>query len=319
MRVLALMWPTDAREELMINRRRDLIVPAIDGITNELLNLGHTVVYVNVAAEEYTYASTDLSLLSYISGLQFKLWADIRNRQFDVVWHAIKDPTPPAAIPHVERIMADLPEVPVLNPVSQLRSHTKRKYLNALGAKHVGVPLFDEYAGFLNEQGKLDPNKCWPPSSGAHVSKDKTAVRLHATNNARSNLNDDGVTLRYRDNTGVIREGFRSYFRIPFAAGKCLPGSRYFFHPSVLCPKTGHAVSREDYCVPDMRGGTIAAAMNELGVQIAHLEGLDTGILDSNVNVIEIFDVNPFPTSSGASLTPMSVRIAKRLEQVYDI
>jgi len=92
-----------------------------------------------------------------------------------------------------------------------------------------------------------------------------------------------------------------------------LEGIRYHCPPEVLCPKSGAAVERERYSVPDMTAGTISASMEALGVDIAHVEGVNAGF------TVEVFDVNPFPSSHGASLQPMSARIAKRLEQVYDI
>jgi hypothetical protein len=53
--------------------------------------------------------------------------------------------------------------------------------------------------------------------------------------------------------------------------------------------------------------------MKELGVDIAHIEGVPAGF------TVEVFDVNVFPSSHGASLQPMSQKIARRIEQVYAI
>ena len=87
----------------------------------------------------------------------------------------------------------------------------------------------------------------------------------------------------------------------------------YYCPESVLCPKSGAAVTKEPFSIPDMTAGTISAAMIELGVDIAHVEGIQAGF------TVEIFDVNPFPSSHGASLQPMAAKIAKRIEQVYSI
>ncbi len=199
MRILALMWPTNGREDLMINRRGDMVCPAIDGITDALMELGHTVVYVNLHPD-------DTDLISHISGLKFHRWKNIANRQFDLVWHAIKDPTPEVAIPHVERMMEELQGIPVLNPVSSLRHHTKSRYLKLLGEKHVGTPLYPEYAGFLNEQGKLDNSKCMPPSNGAVVSKDVPDYALMVGVPARQTgwVSRHGLPLKDPDVDGVM-------------------------------------------------------------------------------------------------------------------
>lgn len=314
MRILALLWPTNGKEELMINRRGDLVCPAIDGLTNEILSLGEQVVYVNVAAEKYNFPEEQLKTIGFVSGLPLHKWDDIKNKNFDLIWHAIKDPTPPQSIPYINKIMSELnPSIPVLNPVSKLKGHTKKRYITALREKGVGAIILDNYNGFLKENGDIDPKKCFPSCQGAYVSLDKKAIRLHNTNNQRTSLNKDGITLKYQNNIGSIKEGLRSYFRIPYASGKCLQGTRYFFNPDILAPKTGQCIESEDYSIPDMKAGTVAATMNELGIHIAHLEGINAGFS------IEIFDVNPFPSSSGNSLTPMSKKIAKRLQQVYNI
>ena len=45
LRILALTWPTfDCDKKMMINARGDLVCPAIDGLTNELIKLGAKVV-----------------------------------------------------------------------------------------------------------------------------------------------------------------------------------------------------------------------------------------------------------------------------------
>ena len=314
MRILALTWPTDNKNQLMINRRRDLICPAIDGITNELLSEGHSVLYVNIAAEVFSYDEKELKLLSFISGLPFYRWSNIKNKKFDIIWHAIKDPTPPEAIKPVKKIMKELDSsIPVLNSISYISTHTKRKYISLLREKGVGAIILDNYKKFLKENGDIDEKKCFPSCQAALVSLDKYAIRLHNTNNARINLNADGITLRYQNNVGTIKKNLRSYFRVPYASGKCLPGTRYFFPPEILCPKTGQSVESEEYSIPNMTAGTISAAMEQIGVNIAHIEGINAGF------TVEIFDINPFPSSSGRTLTPMSKKIAKRITQIYNI
>ncbi len=314
MRILVLLWPTDGKEQLIINKRRDLICPAIDGISKEILSLGTQVVYVNVAAEKYNFPEKELKVPAFISGLPLYKWENIKNKQFDLIWHAIKDPTPVMAIKYVERIMQQLdPNIPVLNPISKIKDHTKRNYISLMRKKGVGAIILDDYKIFLKDNGEIDTSKCFPSCQGALVSLDKYAVRLHNTNNNRTTLNKDGITLRYHNNVGTIRKNLRSYFRIPYAAGKCLPGTRYFFPPEILCPKTGQAIETEEYSIPDMTAGTVSAAMEQLGVHIAHIEGVNAGF------TIEIFDLNSFPSSSGRTFTPMSKKIAKRIMQVYDI
>lgn len=316
LRILALTWTTfDDEENLMINDRSDLICPAIDGITNIFLQRGHQVVYVNLF-KKHTHC------LSHISGLPYHRWEEVKNRNFDIIWHAIKDPTPLGAIPEVEKIMKELPEnIPIWNDVKKLKDHTKRHYIQVMREKNVGaIILKDELKPFLNAEGKLDyQNKCFPPSQGCYVTKDYNAIRLSNMNSRRIHplfSPEGGVTLKYHNtakNSLISPNGHRVFFRVPYAGGKCLEGFKYFCPPSILCPKSGAAVKKEPFYIPDMSGTTIAAAMEELGVDLAHLEGVEAGF------TVEVFDVNPFPSSAGASLTPISEAIVKRLEQVYDI
>ena len=318
MKILALTWTTfDCEKKMMINARGDLVCPAIDGLTNEFLKLGHQVVYVNVFAEHIMPSEKDLNCLGMISGLPFHLWKDIKNKNFDIIWHAVKDPTPPAALPYFAKIMEELDSnIPVLNHVESLKDHTKRKYISLMREKNVGAIILDDYKVWLKEDGTIDyANKCFPASQGCYVSKDYHAIRLANTNSQRTNLNNDGITLKYHNTSKYpgAKPGMRSFFRVPYAAGQCLEGWKYYCPESVLCPKSGAAVEKVPYKIAEMSAGTISAAMNELGVDIAHIEGVEAGF------TVEIFDVNVFPSSSGASLQPMSARIAKRIEQVYDI
>lgn len=322
MRILALTWPTTSDgKTLMLNRRRDLICPAVDGIFDELLRIGHSVICINVALEAFEFDTQDTRCPGFISGLPYFKWADVKNKSFDLIWHAIQDPTPVQAIHPVNAIMRELDvEIPVLNPIDHIRTHTKRKYLAELtgesggSARRVGAIIFDEYRGFLDENGKLDQSKCLPSSNGAWVSKDKQAIRLYNTNNHIGNLNSDGITLRYRDTANKIKEGYRSFFRVPYAVGKCLPGRMYHCPNEIFCPKSGSSETSEVFEIESTPAATIGAALNRIGVHVAHLEG----VLIGDVSV-EIFDVNPFPSSYGKSLTPMSKEIAKRLTQVFDL
>lgn len=319
LKILALTWTTfDNETELMINARRDLICPAVDGLTNELLNLGHTVIYVNVFAEyKKDIPKKDLDCPAMISGLKYYLWQDIKTRDFDLIWHCVKDPTPPQALPYFKKIMEELdPKIPVLNDVEKLKDHTKRKYITLMRKKNVGAIILDDYTDWLKADGTIDfANKCHPVSQGCYVSLDYHAIRLANTNSQRTNLNQDGITLKYHNTSKYpgAKPGVRSFFRVPYAAGKCLQGWKYYCPENILCPKSGAAVEKVPYSIPEMTAGTVSAAMNELGVDIAHIEGVEAGF------TCEIFDINPFPSSSGATLTPMSIQMAKRIEQVYDI
>ncbi len=322
MRILVLTWPTtNDGKTLMLNKRKDLICPAIDGINDELLKIGHSVICVNVARQIYKYDKQDLQCPGFISGLPFYKWKEIKNKKFDIIWHAVQDPTPKSAIEPINQIMKELDNnIPVLNPISHIQTHTKRKYLTELtkdfggSSRRVGTFIYDEYTDFLDEKGKLDQSKCFKPSNGAWVSKDKQAIRVYNTNNHLGNLNSNGITLKYRDTADKIKKGYRNFFRIPYAMGKCLPGKIYYCPNDILCPKSGSATISKSFEIETTPASTIGATLTQIGVHLAHIEGVMIGTIS-----VEIFDVNPFPSSYGKSLTPMSKEIAKRITQVFDI
>jgi hypothetical protein len=149
MRIAALVWPTfDNETELMINQRGDLLCPAIDGLTNELLKLGHQVLYVNLFQEHRGLTDREKNCIGMISGLSFHKWEYIRNRKFDLIWCAIKDPTPKQCLPYVEKVLAELqaenPNTPILNDARKLADHTKNKYIKVMRSKNVGAILKTE-------------------------------------------------------------------------------------------------------------------------------------------------------------------------------
>jgi hypothetical protein len=318
MRILALTWTTEDHELPMINARGDLWCPAIDGITNELLKLGHQVVYVNLLPMKYELTAEQLKCKAFISGLPYHTWDEIKNKNFDLIWHSIKDPTPPQAIEFVEKVMAELdPKIPILNHINKLKDHNKRKYIPVLNEYGVGVKAFEEYKDWLLPDGMIDTAKCFPPSQAAYVSLDKKAIRCPLTNSQRFGhlfKEDGGITLHYRDNEGDQKEGFRTIFRVPYACGKVLDGFRYICPAEIMCPKTGSAAEVEEFSFKNGSSIKAGLAMDKLGVDLAMLEGLEI-----KPDRVEIFDINPFPSSEGRTLTPLAAKMAKRIEQVYDL
>lgn len=308
MRVLVLVWPADNQGRLAFDRSQGTVLLAIDRIVQELVRLGHSVTYVNAAVS----GEQVRQLVAKGSRLPLLPWSTVTERRFDGIWHAIRDPTPRAAFDAVANIMRDLSaEIPVWNSVTYLQKHSKAKYLPLLARHGIGVDLLECYPAMEDTNGVLDIGKCWAPQNAAYVSHDKQAVRVYAMNNDRSSLQRFGVTLRYIDNAGLLQPGFRTFFRIPFALGKTLPGSFYYCPEKFLTPKSGSASRVVPFNIPEPSAGKVSMVMHDLGVDIAHLEGLHDAW-----GRIRLFDINPFPSSSGTSLTPMSVHIARRLSEL---
>jgi hypothetical protein len=107
------------------------------------------------------------------------------------------------------------------------------------------------------------------------------------------------------------RDGERSFFRVGYAAGQVFPGSLYTTDAEHLLLKTGTCKRHEYHRIPHEHHPRIVQAMRELGVDVAHLEG--TYIRD----VAMIFDVNPYPTSYGKTLTPISRWMCEALSKFW--
>ena len=316
MRILVLTWPTNQRDELMTNARGDLLCPAIDGLVDQLVTQGHTLVCVNVAADCFDFDPNELALPAWASGMQYVRWSQVQKRDFDLVWHGVKVPTPPPAVDAIGKIMQDLPpEIRVLNPVQRMKDFTKRTYLTVLQEHNVGAEILDSYPGIEDENGRFAPKKCHASCQGTFVALDKRAIRVPMHNKGLGIRNPEGgITLRYYDTAGWHEPGQRTFFRLPFAAGKALEGFRYFCPENIVAPKSGNAKRYEPFSVNYKVGRRLCISMHKLGVDIAHLEGIE--LKDGTVR---IFDVNPFATAIGRTLTPISQRIARHITQVMDL
>lgn len=312
MRILVLTWPTNAAERLMTNARRDLLCPAADGIVAALLDDQHELVAVNAAADWLEADQAWLELPCWNSGVRLVRWSAVRNRRFDLVWHCVKVPPPAAAVEAVQQITREVvPPTRVLNPIDRMVGCGKYGYLPLLEEFHLGAQVLVGYPPMEDAAGRVDPGKCFPSCNGALVSLDKRAIRA-PTHEGRLGLSDPrgGVTMRYYDTEDLREPGLRTFFRVPFAVGKALPGCLYYCPSSILAPKSGNALRWEPFELIEPVSQKVTAAMHRLGVDLAHLEGTDTR--DGGVH---LFDINPFPTSTGRTLSSMARAMARRITQ----
>jgi hypothetical protein len=271
-----------------LNRRGDVVMIAPDRIVDFLLAQGHQVVYCNAVGEVCDKPAC-------CSGLPIHTESDIRDWHFDVVWHCVKDPTPPDLIEPIQRLTAKVPaKVPIINDVSFLRHWTKPYYYAGLREKEVPTPVIHPDS---------TPTKVQPGQR-------PTFLQLSDRNNDRET--GKPVVVEFIDN---VSDDLRTFFRVPYATGRVLPGTRYFVPRDQFIAKTGMAVRREPYVMPLQTAMKVAAALGERGVGVAHLEGFSKP--DDAVRAI--FDVNPFPCSDGVTFDPMSMLIAQRFVHVYNL
>lgn len=289
MRLLAIVAPYQGTPpRLHLNRRGDVVMIATDRIVDYLLARGHQVVYCMATGEACPKPA-------YCSGLPLYTEHEIKNWDFDLIWHCVKDPTPPEFVEAIQRITAKVgPSRPIINDVAFLRNWTKPFYYPFFGEKELPMPVIQpESTEIVEVPGRMPQ-----------------FLRLADRNNDRER--GKPIVVNYIDN---IADGFRSFFRVPYCAGRVLPGVNYFFPADQYVTKTATAVRSEPFVVHLQVAIKIATALSEHGVGIAHVEGFskpDGGIRG-------VFDVNPFPCSDGITFDPMSQRIAERLEHVYNI
>jgi hypothetical protein len=289
MRILAIVAPyAGTPQAIHLNARGDIVMIAPDRIVDYLLERGHQVVYCLVTGEE-------CPRLACCSGLPLYTESDIKNWEFDLIWHCVKDPTPSQFVPEIRRITARVPRsVPIINNTEFVQHWTKPYYYAAFAAKEIRVPkILPEGTPVATAPGK-------PPR----------ALRVSDRNNDRERGKE--LTVEFIDN---VKDGSRSFFRVPYCAGKVLPGTRYIFPADAYVAKTGGAIYREPYRVPLQFAIKVATVLTECGIGIAHIEGFPR----HDGGVAAVFDVNPFPLSDGATFDPMSKLIAQRLEHVYSI
>jgi hypothetical protein len=99
-----------------------------------------------------------------------------------------------------------------------------------------------------------------------------------------------------------------SHFRLGYCFGQCVPGWMYF-NPEPIY-KGGVAKGKQAYKLPEEFHAPIKASMDELGVDVAHIEGCIT--LDKK---LVLFDINPYPTASGHTLIVITEACAAIIEK----
>ncbi|MBL9083815.1 MAG: hypothetical protein JNK76_18505 [Planctomycetales bacterium] len=288
MRLLTLCYPTFGKDNaLHLNSAGTRIVLAPDQFHVELSERGWQVDVVSLAEP------TQLPL--FRSGLTMKRIEEVDLNDYDVFWHMFRDPTQPEVLAELERLRLDFGGKPILNDTLRLRQHHKRVYL----------PVLERYGLAPRIITNVQPTPSWISSHSTFVSPERREISTNVFNNNRGDYPERGtgrIVTEFVDNRV---EGLHSIVRIGYALGGGFRGWRYFSPLPAF--KSGNAVRSEPYSLPEQFQAAVAAALNELGCDVCHFEAVPLP------DRIVIFDVNPYPTADGTTLTPITADLAEQL------
>jgi hypothetical protein len=296
-RLLVICFPTWGKEnELHLDSSGRSVVLAPDEMTRLLETKN---IAVDVASLDGV--STDKPLMR--SGKPVRRLAEIVVEDYDAYWHMFRDPTQPEVLTRLDELRLDYGGGRVINDVRFLKDHHKWRYLPVLAKHGIGPRVFTEY----DHRNTMDEN--WStPSYGASVAKIKgrRIICTSAFNNNRGDYpqrrSQEQIFVEYLDNAA---SGVRSFFRVGFSMGRVTSGWLYCSDETVLTQKSGSCKHQIPFQIPDRYHGVIAECMRELGVDVCHLEGLFIK------ERLFVFDVNPYPTAHGSTLTPISEEVCR--------
>ena len=214
---------------------------------------------------------------------------------YDVVWHMFRDPTQPEVLAELERLRLDFAGKRILNDVRRLKQHQKRAYL----------PVLERYGLAPRIITSVRPTPSWTSSQSTFVSPERREISTNVFNNNRGDYPERGdgrIVTEFVDNRA---DGLHSIVRVGYALGGGFRGHQYFSPLPAF--KSGNAVRSQPYSLPERFQGPVAAALNELGCDVCHFEAVPLP------DRIVIFDVNPYPTADGTTLTSITADLAEQL------
>ena len=229
--------------------------------------------------------------------IRMKSLDEINIPDYDFIIHSFRDPTQPEIIEWLRKI--NHCGKPVLNNVIINNDFTKRKYLPILSKHGIGARIVSEPISTTVE---------WHDHTfNTSVSKDLRYIRTCVRNNFK-HVRDEIITEFTNNSAG----GIRSFFRIGFSMGKCCGGWLYASNDDVLVQKSGLCRHQIPFRMPIRFERILESALNETGIDLAHIEGCFVG------QRLFIFDINPYPTSWGQTMTAISEEMVELLIQHFD-
>jgi hypothetical protein len=291
-RLLSLCFPTfGSQNELHLNSRNDAVVLAPDEFNRILVARGWEVDVVSLGPlSEHTLFRSKLSL---------RALSDVDFDSYDVYWHMLRDPTQPEVLDIIQKLNLDYSGKPVINHIDRLRHHNKHHYARILFDAGIGSEILPTPADRSD----------WIAEESCRVSPDGTMIESCAYNNNRGDypgLRNETIVQRYIDNAV---DGLRSMVRFGYAYGSGFTGFKYFSRRMAF--KSGGAERREAYTVDEKHHASISKVVSELGVDVCHIDAIPVG------DQLMVIDINPYPTSNGSTLSPITESLVDILERQF--
>lgn len=290
--LLVFCYPTYSRA-LHIDSKGLYVVLAPDEVPAHFMRLGHRVEFVNLSPFD-----TDKPLMR--SKAIMKRLADVDPTTFDLCWHMFRDPLEEEIKPLLPSFVHLFDASRTINPAWLLLNHFKREYLPILHRNGIGPQVFPEMDHHAMTWGTTE----WSVA----VSSCGKFIRVYDYNNNRGDYPErekrSQLVVEYLD---AAKDGQRSFFRCGYAAGRVLPGTLYTGDSSRTVQKSGTCKIKVPHLVPERFHAAITKSFDDMGIGACHFEGLYVG------DELRVFDVNPYPTSYGSTLQPMSEAMAEAI------
>ena len=287
-KLLVLCFPTYGKNnDIHLNSKANHVVLAPDEF-----NKYFSKYMLDFDVVSLTDKKLDFSLMD--SGIVPKSLEEINVNDYKFVWHMFRDPTQPEVLEKIKDI--DFSNNIIINNVNSIKSLFKENYYGVLGKYDLAPKVFD-----------LDHTKIkWNHQNfGTLLSEDKKYICSYSYNNNRGDYVERETKKKfiaeYIDNTD--ENGNRSFFRIGYAYGKFSFGWMYYGTEYSL--KSGNCKIKKQFNLDPIVQEKVTAAMKEIGVDVCHVEGLFKD------NKAYIFDINPYPTASGNTLSAITEELSK--------
>lgn len=293
-RLLTVCYPT-FNNQLHTNASNDSLILATDEILVGMMDRGWEVHAVSLCDPQgYPLMRSGLRLCNPM---------DIDPGSYDLIYHAFRDPTQPEVYNRLEELEWSDLDVPTLNHAVNLLNHHKQAYFKILNMHNIGPKTFDD----------APPGVTWGETEhGATPSTDRKYIRTWGINNNRGNYPQrrsyEVIISEYIDNAAA---GVRSFFRIGYALGRCCRGWFYASRDDLVIQKSGNSKHKIPFAMPHSYAKIVENAMNDVGIDLAHIEGCFIG------ERLYVFDINPFPTTYGATLKVTTEEMCDRIDKWF--
>ena len=289
--LLVLCYPTFGKNNVIqLNSKSDKIVLAPDEFNNYFKKFNLNFDVVSITKEKIILPLMD-------SGIVPKTLDDIDIKNYKFIWHMFRDPTQPEVLEILKNL--DFSNSIIINNIDYIKNLFKDNYYEVLNEFNLSPQVYKNI-GFSDISWEYH-------NFGTLISKNKKYISSYSYNNNRGDYTEreqrKKIIAEYIDN--VDGNGNRSFFRIGYSFNKITSG--WIYYGTEFSLKSGNCKIKIPYSISEKYVGDITKAMNRLGVDVCHLEG------NIKNDMLTIFDINPYPTASGNTLSSITEEISKNI------